>query len=71
MNLYSAGQTADLLGVHRDAIQAGIRAGAPEATFRVANKRCFTQEDILALRRWFQAQGKRVNVVYFKEPVGA
>lgn len=67
MTLYSAGQAADLLGVHRDAIQAGIRAGAPEATFKVANKRCFTQDDILALRRWFQAQGKRVNKVCFEE----
>jgi DNA-binding transcriptional MerR regulator len=65
MRIFSCGQVAEMFGVHRDAIQSGIRAGAPEASLRVAGKRGFSENDILALRRWFQARGKDVKEVPF------
>ena len=72
MRIFSCGQVAELLGVHRDAIQGGIRAGAPEASLKVANKRVFTEDDVAALQRWFKMQGRRVKEVDFDNgPVGA
>lgn len=72
MRIFSCGQVAEMLGVHRDTIQAGIRAGAPEASMKVANKRIFTEEDVQRLRLWFVTNGRRVKEVTFKhETVGA
>ena len=65
MQIFSCGQVAEMLGVHRDAIQAAIRAGAPEASMKVANKRIFTEVDALAIRRWFVSNGRRVKELDF------
>jgi DNA-binding transcriptional MerR regulator len=72
MRIYSCGDVAELLGVHRDAVQAAIRAGAPEASLKAAGKRIFTEQDLAAIRRWFLANGRRVKEIAFEqEPVGA
>lgn len=71
MRIFSCGQVAEMFGVHRDAIQAGIRAGAPEASMKVANKRIFTEEDVLAMRRWFISNGRRVKEVNFEHESAA
>lgn len=67
MRIFSCGQVAELFGVHRDVIQAGIRAGAPEASMKVANKRVFTEADVLAIHRWFVSNGRRVKEVSFEQ----
>ena len=68
MTVFSSGPVARMLGVERDDIQSAFRSGAPEPSVRVAGKRVFSEDDVLALRRWFQARGKRVNDVRFNEP---
>jgi DNA-directed RNA polymerase specialized sigma24 family protein len=60
---FSAGEAARMLGVSRDTIQNAIRGGAPDSSLRVAGKRAFTQEDVNALRRWFQAHSRRQREV--------
>jgi hypothetical protein len=60
MQMFSAGQVVAYLGIHRDVLQAAIRGGAPEASFKIGNRRAFTKQDIEALYRWFQAQGRPV-----------
>jgi predicted transcriptional regulator len=71
MRIYSCGDVAEYLGVHRDAVQAAIRAGAPEASLKVAGKRVFTEEDMAAVRRWFLANGRRVKDVAFEQELAA
>ena len=71
MRIFSCGQVAEMLGVHRDAIQAGIRAGAPEASMKVANKRIFTEADVMAIRRWFISNGRRVKEISFEHEPAA
>ncbi len=60
MQMFSAGQVASYLGIHRDVLQAAIRSGAPEASFTIGNRRAFTKHDVEALYRWFQAHGRPV-----------
>ena len=60
--LFSAGEVAKRLGVHRDNIQAAIRGGAPDSSLRIAGRRVFTESDINALHRWLQAHSRRAMV---------
>ena len=66
MRVFSSGQVATIFGISRDDIQSAIRSGAPDASLKAAGKRIFTENDVSALRRWFQARGRSV-----KEPAEA
>lgn len=65
MRVFSSGELANLLGVHRDAVQVAIRAGAPDSTLRAGRKRIFTEADAVAMRRWFVNNGRKVNEICF------
>ena len=51
------GDAATELGISRDALVAALRAGAPDATTRVAGRRMSGQDDFADLHRWFEARG--------------
>lgn len=55
---FSTGETANELGISRDALVAALRAGAPEPQMRLAGRRVFGTEDLQRLRRWFEARGR-------------
>jgi len=58
---YSSGEAAESLDITRDALVAALRAGAPEASLRLAGRRVFGQEDLARLRDWFAARGRVVS----------
>ena len=66
MRFFSSGQVAELFEVHRDVIQAAFRAGAPEPSMRVANKRIFTEADVWALHHWFENNGCLLKEIWFE-----
>ena len=54
-------------GCTRDQLHVWIeKCGCPDASMRVGKRRAFTDGDVEAIRRWFQATGRK-----FPEAVGA
>lgn len=59
MRIYSTGETAEKLGVTRDALLGAIRfAGAPDTEQRCGGRRLFSEEDVKKLEEWFRERGK-------------
>lgn len=61
MNIFSAGQVAELLGVKRDALQAAHRSGLAEPALRAGRRRIYTEDDVSAARRFFLARGVAIG----------
>lgn len=60
----STGGAARALGIKPSGMVANIlRYGCPDASMSIGGKRAFTLEDLHAIRRWYQARGKRVNKI--------
>lgn len=65
MKLYSSGQVAALLGVHRDKVQSEIKAGAPDASMTLGSRKAFSEKDVARLCKWFVAKGVDITVPPF------
>mgnify|MGYP003623226500 CR=1 FL=1 len=61
MKLYSSGEVADLLGVHRDKILWAIKCDAPRPSLRLGKRNAFTHEDVTGLHAWFIGRGIEVT----------
>lgn len=55
--LYSTGETAAMLGVHRDTIQSALVRGAPRPGMRVGKRYAYSDADILKLFDWLTSKG--------------
>ena len=61
---FSTGEGSMVLGLKTSSLIANInRAGCPDASIRIGGRRCFTLDDLHAIRRWYQARGKPVNFI--------
>lgn len=67
MKHYGLLEVGRMFNRSRDQMDAYIRkGGCPDASIKAGSRRVFTDDDVAAIRRWFQATGKRVP-----ESVGA
>ncbi len=64
-NLLSSSGAAKALGMSRDSLMFALRTGAPEPrTPRLANRRVFSQNDVEALREYFQSRRDRRHAAH-------
>ena len=55
MELFSTGDVAKKLGIARHKIEYAIATGSlPDAKLRVANKRCFSPDEVEAIAEYFE-----------------
>ncbi len=57
MKLYSSGEVADMLGIHRDKVQSEIKAGAPRPSMRLGKRMAFTKKDVESFASWLRERG--------------
>lgn len=66
MKVFSTGQVANLLGVHRDrVITAPRKKGAPTPSMKIGNRNAYTKNDVMDLYRWFVGKDHPVTKPVF------
>lgn len=66
MKLYSTGEVASLLGIHRDKVQSELKIGAPGASMKIGNRKGFTRLDVVAFFKWCLTRGIAVTEPIFE-----
>lgn len=70
MKLYTSGEVAKLLGLHRDKVCSALRtADAPRPTMKVGNRYAYTEGDIFALCDWCASKSIAVTRPKFPSTV--
>lgn len=67
MKLYSTGQVAVMLGIHRDKILSALRFDAPKPSAVVARSNAFTREDVIAMFNYLSDKGVKVSEPKFDD----
>lgn len=67
MKLYSSGEVANLLGIHRDKVVSSRASGSPTPKMFVGNRILYTEDDIQKLCAWLEEKGIEFTWPTFKK----
>ena len=66
MKVFSTGEVANLLGIHRDKVQTFLlNEKSPKPSMKIGNRKAWTEKDVTKFYEWLDGKGVAVKTPDF------